>query len=350
MQMRAQCPWHTCDRRRAPQLHCAGPGALHSQPHLPWLRRLLHNQSARDSVSSEACQSAHCVCRFLQMTGYDRDEVLGHNWCAASFALRLWQSDPVPQLWMFAIAVSCACPAAMQWRPPSPYCPAASGAHATHAASCHPGQPVPCAHAPAPPPNTPLLCSRFLQGEATDPVEVAKVRDAVKAGRSTSVRLLNYRKDGTPFWNLLTVTPVYAADGTLSKFIGVQVDVTSKTEGSAFTDSSGVPLLVRYTDQRMKGELGVGGIVSDVKGAVESAAAPQGAKAVGSAPKAFPRVAIDLASTVERVQQAFVVSDPNLPDCPIVFASDAFLDMTGYSRFEVLGRNCRFLQARTSSL
>ena len=63
-------------------------------------------------------------------------------------------------------------------------------------------------------------------------------------------------------------------------------------------------------------------------------------------PKAFPRVALDLATTVERIQQNFVIADPHLPDCPIVFASDAFLELTGYSREEILGRNCRFLQAR----
>ena len=62
-------------------------------------------------------------------------------------------------------------------------------------------------------------------------------------------------------------------------------------------------------------------------------------------PKAFPRVALDLATTVERIQQNFCIADPHLPDCPIVFASDAFLELTGYSREEILGRNCRFLQA-----
>jgi len=69
---------------------------------------------------------------------------------------------------------------------------------------------------------------------------------------------------------------------------------------------------------------------------------PAGAGKTG--PKAFPRVAMDLATTVERIQQNFVISDPTLPDCPIVFASDAFLELTEYSREEVLGRNCRFLQ------
>jgi hypothetical protein len=36
-------------------------------------------------------------------------------------------------------------------------------------------------------------------------------------------RLLNYRKDGTPFWNLLTMTPIKTPDGKVSKFVGVQV-------------------------------------------------------------------------------------------------------------------------------
>jgi phototropin len=65
-----------------------------------------------------------------------------------------------------------------------------------------------------------------------------------------------------------------------------------------------------------------------------------------TAPKAFPRVAMDLATTVERIQQNFVIADPHLPDCPIVFASDGFLELTEYSREEILGRNCRFLQVR----
>ena len=43
-------------------------------------------------------------------------------------------------------------------------------------------------------------------------------------------------------------------------------------------------------------------------------------------------------------QQNFTVSDPGLPDNPIVYASQGFLDLTGYSREQVLGRNCRFLQ------
>ena len=44
------------------------------------------------------------------------------------------------------------------------------------------------------------------------------------------------------------------------------------------------------------------------------------------------------------LQHNFVVSDPSLPDNPIVFASSGFYQLTGYTPSEVVGRNCRFLQ------
>lgn len=51
-----------------------------------------------------------------------------------------------------------------------------------------------------------------------------------------------------------------------------------------------------------------------------------------------------LLQSLLKVQAAFVLADPRLPDCPIVHASPEFLQLTGYSREEVEGRNCRFLQ------
>lgn len=50
------------------------------------------------------------------------------------------------------------------------------------------------------------------------------------------------------------------------------------------------------------------------------------------------------ASAVRATRMPMLITDPNLPDNPIVFANDAFLRLTGYSRQEVIGRNCRFLQ------
>jgi PAS domain S-box-containing protein len=49
---------------------------------------------------------------------------------------------------------------------------------------------------------------RFLQGPGTDPVAVAEIRDAVAEHRECVVEILNYRKDGTTFWNRLSITPV----------------------------------------------------------------------------------------------------------------------------------------------
>ena len=51
-----------------------------------------------------------------------------------------------------------------------------------------------------------------------------------------------------------------------------------------------------------------------------------------------------LALAIASAPTGIVITDPNLPDCPIVFCNPAFLKITGYPAEEVLGRNCRFLQ------
>lgn len=50
------------------------------------------------------------------------------------------------------------------------------------------------------------------------------------------------------------------------------------------------------------------------------------------------------AAAVRATRMAMIVTNPRLPDNPIVFANDAFVRMTGYVRNEIMGRNCRFLQ------
>ena len=194
-----------------------------------------------------------------------------------------------------------------------------------------------------------IHCSRFLQGEGTDQSQVEKLRNAIQEGRPITIRLLNYRKDGTPFWNLLTVTPIRDAAGRVVKFVGVQVDVTTATEGKSVVDAAGVPILVHY-DDRLRENVAKP-VVDDVLHALqrdegkEPKRLSRGTTGSGpGSPRALPRVALDLATTVERIQSNFVIADPTLPDCPIVFASDAFLELSGYRREEVLGRNCRFLQ------
>lgn len=53
---------------------------------------------------------------------------------------------------------------------------------------------------------------------------------------------------------------------------------------------------------------------------------------------------LSMVQVVQNAQKAFVISQPGRPDNPIMWCSDAFLTLTGYSRSAVLGRNCRFLQ------
>jgi PAS domain S-box-containing protein len=69
---------------------------------------------------------------------------------------------------------------------------------------------------------------RFLQGPGTDPDAVARIREAIRDARPWECELLNYRKDGTPFWNHLRLSPVRDEGGRLTHFIGVQSDVTAR--------------------------------------------------------------------------------------------------------------------------
>ena len=69
---------------------------------------------------------------------------------------------------------------------------------------------------------------RFLQGAGSDPATVARVREAVRAARPCSVEVLNYKKDGTPFWNALSLSPVRDSGGMVTHFVGVQADVSER--------------------------------------------------------------------------------------------------------------------------
>ncbi|KAK8488318.1 hypothetical protein V6N12_063782 [Hibiscus sabdariffa] len=281
---------------------------------------------------------------------------------------------------------------------------------------------------------------RFLQGPETDQNEVAKIRDAVRNGKSYCGRLLNYKKDGTPFWNLLTVTPIKDDQGKTIKFIGMQVEVSKYTEGTVekALRPNGLPKsLIRY-DARQKDKAldSITEVVQTVKRPQShirtsndatnkldehekfnldyvlpksaetensstpgrytprsdfSAATPMqdidkkdrksarislmGLKGRSSSSEAAQekqpivepeelmtkdiertdsweraererdiRQGIDLATTLERIEKNFVITDPRLPDNPIIFASDSFLELTEFTREEILGRNCRFLQ------
>nr|AML79362.1 putative LOV domain-containing protein [Peperomia fraseri] len=284
--------------------------------------------------------------------------------------------------------------------------------------------------------------SRFLQGAGTDPAEIAKIREALEAGKSYCGRLLNYKKDCTPFWNLLTISPIKDENGMVLKYIGMQVEVSKHTEGAKekMCRPNGLPeSLIRY-DARQKdvaassvselvmavkqprpisesfdrllfrkssdtekdggtlrrnsdivlpgrrnsegsrrnsmqttlseipeemkkkprksglrsfiGLKGKGNLHSEIDELEGSIVDDPLAESDDDRPESFDdksrqkemRKGIDLATTLERIEKNFVITDPRLPDNPIIFASDSFLELTEYSREEILGRNCRFLQ------
>ncbi|XP_027343639.1 phototropin-1 isoform X1 [Abrus precatorius] len=290
---------------------------------------------------------------------------------------------------------------------------------------------------------------RFLQGADSDSDDVAKIREALQAGKSYCGRLLNYKKDGTPFWNLLTISPIKGDDGKVIKFIGMQVEVSKHTEGSkektlrpnglpeslirydarqkekattsaselvqamkrprAFSESTNRPFIRKSEgaeqeeeddDDEDKAEKTLrrksesvasfrrksqGGnrismqriselpenkqknshrrsfmgfmrksqssdesinneVVEDVSSESEDDERSHSFEFDDKENQREKRKGLDLATTLERIEKNFVITDPRLPDNPIIFASDSFLELTEYSREEILGRNCRFLQ------
>lgn len=71
---------------------------------------------------------------------------------------------------------------------------------------------------------------RFLQGAGTDPESVRLLREAIADQRPIALEILNYRRDGTPFWNAIFMGPVFDRDGELLYFFASQLDVTKRRE------------------------------------------------------------------------------------------------------------------------
>ena len=71
---------------------------------------------------------------------------------------------------------------------------------------------------------------RFLQGPETDRAAIDAVRDAVAAREEVSTEILNYKKDGTTFWNALFIAPVFDKQGKLIYFFASQLDVSRRRD------------------------------------------------------------------------------------------------------------------------
>ncbi len=74
---------------------------------------------------------------------------------------------------------------------------------------------------------------RILHGPETDPGMAEKLKSSLSHSGIFDGDILNYRKDGTTFWNALLVSPIHDARGELSGFIGIQRDVTDRKSSEA---------------------------------------------------------------------------------------------------------------------
>ncbi|KAL2444636.1 hypothetical protein ABEF95_017134 [Exophiala dermatitidis] len=90
---------------------------------------------------------------------------------------------------------------------------------------------------------------RFLQGPMTNPHSVRRLKEAIQAGKQHQEVLLNYRRDGSPFVNLLMVAPLADTRGVVRYYIGAQVDVSGLVK-----DCTEMESLQRLLELRARGE------------------------------------------------------------------------------------------------
>ncbi|KAJ5234737.1 uncharacterized protein N7469_003905 [Penicillium citrinum] len=88
---------------------------------------------------------------------------------------------------------------------------------------------------------------RFLQGPKTNPNSVRRIREAIRDCRHHSELFLNYRRDGSPFMNLLQCAPLCDSKGRVKYFIGAQIDVSGLALDGAQMESL-IELQSRYRD------------------------------------------------------------------------------------------------------
>nr|AML78515.1 putative LOV domain-containing protein [Drypetes deplanchei] len=221
---------------------------------------------------------------------------------------------------------------------------------------------------------------RIFQGPKTDPRSVMEIREAIREERTIQISLLNYRKDGSPFWMLFHMSPVFSEeDGGVIHFVAVQVPIfrRKRRNGSSLSEvGAGFREIVfgpcrREVCLNSSAELGLLAVESDIRGLdieqsceVSDVEKQRAATAINNILSvltcysestgrfvcakrcSLPGVGLlssSLNISLGRIKQSFVLTDPHLPDMPIVYASDAFLKLTGYARHDVLGHNCRFL-------
>nr|AML77195.1 putative LOV domain-containing protein [Oxera neriifolia] len=228
---------------------------------------------------------------------------------------------------------------------------------------------------------------RIFQGPETDRRSVMEIREAIRAEKSVEISLLNYRKDGRPFWVLFQMCPVFGKeDGRVINFVGVQVPILRKVrsekklckDGTGFGDSVfrscrrevcldrvwavSVESVGSHDDredeinepcesselEKTKANTAINNILSVLTHYSELTGRLVCRKRDFSTGNDHLLSSLNI--SLGRIKQSFVLTDALLPDLPIVYASEAFLKLTGYARNEVLGRNCRFLSGTDTDL
>lgn len=225
---------------------------------------------------------------------------------------------------------------------------------------------------------------RFLQGPETERQKVMEIRDAIREDRCCQVCLLNYRKNGSTFLNQFFLSPIKNDQGIVTHYVGIQTDVSAAAQAGLLdkpeqmTEQQAAVALgtaagcstcdmvmqqqavkqqlqqhgqqqqaQQQQQQAVQAQQAQGQPVEGVSDVVVEEAAHAGQIADAfqqSPPSGCCNLPASLMQSLLKVQAAFVLSDPRQPDCPIVHASPEFLALTGYSKEEVEGRNCRFLQ------
>ncbi|KAI7994462.1 Protein TWIN LOV 1 [Camellia lanceoleosa] len=234
---------------------------------------------------------------------------------------------------------------------------------------------------------------RVFQGPKTSRRSVMEIREAIREERTIQTSILNYRRDGSPFWMLFHLCPVFSKeDESVIYFVGVQVPIVRKQRHlrsgfgrngvSSCEDSSGfvesllgscrrevcsdsvvelgrvlaMDLVLGSDDRELevdehceasdlekrKAATAINNILSVLSHYSELTGTLVCGKRCGLSGMGLLGSSLNI--SLGRIKQSFVLTTLHLPDMPIVYVSDAFLKLTGYARHEVLGRNCRFLR------
>ncbi|KAK9045408.1 hypothetical protein V6N11_059289 [Hibiscus sabdariffa] len=216
----------------------------------------------------------------------------------------------------------------------------------------------------------------IFQGPKTNRRTVMEIREAIREERGIQVNLVNYRKDGTPFWILFHMSPVFGKeDGRVVHFVAVQVPIPSRQRRNAGVslseEASSLNDIMfgscrKEVDTNSVIELGI--VLSSDSGSsdieetceasdFEKRRAANAFNSILSVLTLYSEstgrlvcgkrcsvpgvgyISSSLNISLGRIKQSFVLIDPHLPGLPIVYASDAFLKLTGYDRHEILGLN-----------